>query len=161
MQSFSFSVGYENVAIYLSLGLLVVGLFLPIYRAECIFGYVFGSIIFTGAIIPLIGILIIGAISLFAHACIKPFALRFIKVVRAQPQWFSVTIKLERKRNNWLRFASLHNFSQPLLSLLFGCYDSPQLALSRTSAKSEKQTVSLCLCGRLFQLIYNDSNWLM
>lgn len=86
VQSFSFSVGYENVAIYLSLGLLVVGLFLPIYRSECIFGYVFGSIIFTGAIIPLIGILIIGAISLFSHACIKPFALRFIKVIRAQPQ---------------------------------------------------------------------------
>jgi len=25
-------------------------------------------------------------------------------------------------RNSWLRFASLHNFSQPLLSLLFGRY---------------------------------------
>ncbi|WP_405601939.1 MULTISPECIES: hypothetical protein [unclassified Pseudoalteromonas] len=83
VQSFSFSVGYENVAIYLSLGLVVVGLFLPIYRAECIFGYVFGSIVFTGAIIPLIGILVMTGISWFSHVCIKPLVFR---VVRAQPQ---------------------------------------------------------------------------
>lgn len=83
IQSLSFSVGYENVAIYLSLGLVVVGLFLPIYRAECIFGYVFGSIVFTGAIIPLIGILVIAGISWFSHVCIKPLVFR---VIRAQPQ---------------------------------------------------------------------------
>ncbi len=62
VQSFSFSVSYENVVIYLSFGLVVVGLFMPIYRAECIFGYVFGSIVFSGAIIPLIGILLIAGI---------------------------------------------------------------------------------------------------
>ena len=83
VQSFSFSVGYENVAIYLSLGLVVVGLFLPIYRAECIFGYVFGSIVFTGAIIPLIGILVMAGISWFSHVFIKPLVFR---VVRPQPQ---------------------------------------------------------------------------
>ncbi|WP_052750240.1 hypothetical protein [Arsukibacterium sp. MJ3] len=83
VQSLSFSIGYENVAIYLSLGLVVVGLFLPIYRAECIFGYVFGSIVFTGAVIPLIGILVIAGISWFSHVCIKPLVFR---VIRAQPQ---------------------------------------------------------------------------
>ena len=83
VQSLSFSVGYENVAIYLSLGLVVAGLFLPIYRAECIFGYVFGAIVFTGAIIPLIGILVIAGISWFSHVCIKPLVFR---VIRAQPQ---------------------------------------------------------------------------
>ncbi|NRQ41607.1 hypothetical protein HRH59_03365 [Rheinheimera sp. YQF-2] len=83
VQSLSFSVGYESVAICLSLGLVVVGLFLPIYRAECIFGYVFGSIFFTGAIIPLIGILVIAGISWFSHVCIKPLVFR---VIRAQPQ---------------------------------------------------------------------------
>jgi mRNA-degrading endonuclease RelE of RelBE toxin-antitoxin system len=34
------------------------------------------------------------------------------------------TRKSTRTRNSWLRFASLHNFSQPLLSLLFGRYSS-------------------------------------
>ena len=82
VQSLSFSVGYENVAIYLSLGLVLLGLFLPIYRAECIFGYVFGSIVFTGAIIPLIGILVIAGISWFSHVCIKPLVFR---VIRAKP----------------------------------------------------------------------------
>ena len=83
VQSLIFSIGYENVAIYLSLGLIVVGLFLPIYRAECIFGYVFGSIFFNGAVIPLIGILVIAGISWFSHVCIKPLVFR---VIRAQPQ---------------------------------------------------------------------------
>ena len=66
VQSFSFRVGYENVVIYLSLGLVVVGLFLPIYRAECIFGYVFGSIVFSGSIISLVGILLIAGIPWFS-----------------------------------------------------------------------------------------------
>ncbi|MDP5138164.1 hypothetical protein ORJ04_19640 [Rheinheimera baltica] len=79
VQSLSFSVGYESVAIYLSLGLVLVGLFLPIYRAECIFGYVFGSIVFTGAIIPLIGILLIAGISWLSHVCIKPLVFRVIR----------------------------------------------------------------------------------
>jgi hypothetical protein len=35
-----------------------------------------------------------------------------------------LTSKSTRTRNSWLRFASLHNFSQPLLSLLFGRYMS-------------------------------------
>ncbi|WP_159819381.1 hypothetical protein [Colwellia sp. 20A7] len=83
VQSVSVIFGYENVAMYLSLGLVVVGLFLPIYKAECIFGYVFGSIVFTGAVIPLIGILVIAGISWFSHLCIKPLVFR---VLRAQPQ---------------------------------------------------------------------------
>jgi len=83
VQSVSVIFGYENVAMYLSLGLVVVGLFLPIYKAECIFGYVFGSIVFTGSVIPLIGILVIAGISWFSHACIKPLVFR---VIRAQLQ---------------------------------------------------------------------------
>lgn len=83
VQSLSVTFGYGNVAMYLSLGLVVVGLFLPIYKAECIFGYVFGSIAFSGAIIPLIGILVIAGISWFSHVCIKPLVFR---VIKAQPQ---------------------------------------------------------------------------
>jgi len=83
VQSLSVIFGYGNVAMYLSLGLVVVGLFLPIYKAECIFGYVFGSIVFSGAIIPLIGILVIAGISWFSHVCIKPLVFR---VIKAQPQ---------------------------------------------------------------------------
>lgn len=83
VQSLSVIFGYGNVAMYLSLGLVVVGLFLPIYKAECVFGYVFGSIVFSGAIIPLIGILVIAGISWFSHVCIKPLVFR---VFKAQPQ---------------------------------------------------------------------------
>ena len=83
VQSLSVIFGYGNVAMYLSLGLVVVGLFLPIYKAECIFGYVIGSIVFSGAIIPLIGILVIAGISWFSHVCVKPLVFR---VIKAQPQ---------------------------------------------------------------------------
>ena len=83
VQSLSVIFGYGNVAMYLSLGLVVVGLFLPIYKAECIFGYVFGSIVFSGAIIPLIGILVIAGISWFSHVWIMPLVFR---VIKAHPQ---------------------------------------------------------------------------
>lgn len=72
LQSVAFTIGYGNISIYLALGLIIVGLFVPIYKAECIFGYVFGSIVFTGPVIPLIGILVISSISWFSDKGIKP-----------------------------------------------------------------------------------------
>ncbi|NQY62142.1 MAG: hypothetical protein HRT38_00245 [Alteromonadaceae bacterium] len=47
---------------------------------------------------------------------IKILLVKFGKVAEPDPIVGNET----RTRNSWLRFASLHNFSQQLLSLLFG-----------------------------------------
>ncbi|MDF1624185.1 MAG: hypothetical protein P1V33_12030 [Pseudohongiella nitratireducens] len=72
LQSVAFEFGYENITMYLALCVLVTGLFLPIYRAECILGYVLGAAFTFGPIIPVIGFLIIATISAFSNLCIKP-----------------------------------------------------------------------------------------
>lgn len=72
LQSVAFEFGYENITMYMALCVLLIGLFLPIYRAECILGHVLGATITFGPIIPIIGILIIAAISAFSNLFMKP-----------------------------------------------------------------------------------------
>lgn len=71
-QSVAFEFGYENITMYTALGVLVIGLFLPIYRAECILGHVLGATFTFGPVIPLIGILVFAAISAFSNLLMKP-----------------------------------------------------------------------------------------
>ncbi|MEX2362215.1 MAG: hypothetical protein WD597_01275, partial [Balneolaceae bacterium] len=72
LQSIAFEFGYENITMYLALCVLLIGLFLPIYRAECILGYVLGATFTFGAVIPIIGILVIATISAFSNLVMKP-----------------------------------------------------------------------------------------
>ena len=75
LQSIAFQTGYESITMYLALGVVVTGLILPIYRAECILGYVLGSAFTFGAVIPILGISVIATISLLSNVCLKPFLL--------------------------------------------------------------------------------------
>ncbi|MEX0722641.1 MAG: hypothetical protein WD357_00515 [Gracilimonas sp.] len=70
--SIAFEFGFENITMYLALCVLGIGLFLPIYRAECILGYVLGAMFTFGAVIPIIGILLFAAISAFSNLLMKP-----------------------------------------------------------------------------------------
>lgn len=72
LQSVAFEFGYENITMYMALCVLLTGLFLPIYRAECILGHVLGATFTFGPIIPIIGILVIAAISAFSNLFMKP-----------------------------------------------------------------------------------------
>lgn len=72
VQSIAFELDYQNITMYMALGVVVVGLFLPIYRAECILGHVLGAAFTFGAVIPIMGISVIAAISAFSNLCIKP-----------------------------------------------------------------------------------------
>ncbi len=47
-----FTLGYSNLSAYLMYGLLLLALFFPIYRAECLLGFVIGMTFTFGAVLP-------------------------------------------------------------------------------------------------------------
>jgi len=73
VQSTAFKLGLPQLTMYLAMGLLVVGLCLPIYRGECILGHVVGASWTFGPVIPLIGMAVLASISMLAHFLFKPF----------------------------------------------------------------------------------------
>lgn len=79
LQSLAFTFGYPNITMYLAIGLLITGIFLPIYRAECILGHVLGAVFIFGPVIPFIGILVMAPVSAFSHLCLKPLLRRIVK----------------------------------------------------------------------------------
>jgi len=72
LQSLAFKFGYENITMYMALGVLITGLFLPICRAECLLGHVLGAAFTFGPVLPLIGILVMALVSAFSNLCLKP-----------------------------------------------------------------------------------------
>lgn len=78
LQSLAFQFGYQNITMYMALGVLITGLFLPIYRAECILGHVLGAAFTFGPVIPLIGMFVMGSISAFSNLGLKPLVLRIV-----------------------------------------------------------------------------------
>ncbi|MEQ9310646.1 MAG: hypothetical protein RLN90_14410 [Balneolaceae bacterium] len=72
LQSVAFEFGYESITMYMALCVLLIGLFLPIYRAEYILGHVLGATFTFGSIIPIMGFLIIATISAFSNLFVKP-----------------------------------------------------------------------------------------
>ncbi|QIB65753.1 hypothetical protein [Kineobactrum salinum] len=84
LQSVAFEFGYENITMYIALAVLLIGLFLPIYRAECILGHVLGATFTFGPVIPIIGMLVIAAISALSNLCIKPLLIRLYR--RGEPR---------------------------------------------------------------------------
>jgi hypothetical protein len=47
-----FTFGYTNISGYMIIGLFLLGLFFPIYRAQCILGFVIGMTFSFGAVLP-------------------------------------------------------------------------------------------------------------
>lgn len=74
--SLSFAAGFESVATATFLASLAVGLFLPIYRAEYIFGFVLGMTFVLGTVLPTIAALVGVGISSIAHFIIRPIMAR-------------------------------------------------------------------------------------
>jgi hypothetical protein len=81
--SFSFAAGFESAATGLFLTSLAVGLILPIYRAEYIFGFVLGMTFVLGSVLPTIAALLGASISAIAHFVIRPVMARLLRAVRA------------------------------------------------------------------------------
>lgn len=76
LQSVAFEFGHPTITMYMALGVLLVGLLLPLYRAECVLGHVLGAAFTFGPVIPFIGILVIAAISAVSNLIVKPLLTR-------------------------------------------------------------------------------------
>jgi hypothetical protein len=74
--SISFALGDENVSFVLLLGTLLLGLLLPIYRAECVLGFVLGMTFTFGPVIPTV----IGSIIAMLSATLHLFV--YVNLVR-------------------------------------------------------------------------------
>jgi hypothetical protein len=74
--SVSFTRDDENVSLVLLLGTLLLGLLLPIYRAECVLGFVLGMTVTFGAVIPTIIASIIAMLSATLHLLV------YVNIVR-------------------------------------------------------------------------------
>ncbi len=72
----TFAFGYEEVTGYLFQGLIVLALLLPIYRAECVLGFVLGMTFTFGAVLPTAVGSVIAALSAVAHLVVYPLLVR-------------------------------------------------------------------------------------
>ena len=70
--SFFFTNGNENITSYLFFGMLLLALILPIYRAECLLGFVLGMTFTFGAVLPAFIGSIVAAVSALVHLYIIP-----------------------------------------------------------------------------------------
>ncbi len=81
--SVTFSFGLADIPFYMMIGLLILALFFPIYRAECFLGFVLGMVYTFGGVLP-IGVAsvfaILGAVLyLLARRCVRFVTSHFTK----------------------------------------------------------------------------------
>lgn len=70
-----FTLGNQELPFYMLIGLLVLGFFLPVYRAECLLGFVIGMTFTFGGVLPiLIGTILVLLCSLL-YLVLRPMAL--------------------------------------------------------------------------------------
>jgi hypothetical protein len=82
--SIFFTIGNHEVPFYMILALLVLSIFLPIYRAECLLGFVLGMTYTFGGVLPIIIgtvlVLITGSIYLLLRPILHFLWSRIIKI---------------------------------------------------------------------------------
>ncbi|WP_299680705.1 hypothetical protein [uncultured Dokdonia sp.] len=54
VSSFFFKAGLETVLMYMAISLMILSFFVPIYRPECLLGYILGMTYMFGSILPLL-----------------------------------------------------------------------------------------------------------
>ena len=73
-----FKLGYSYIPAYMLAGTFVLALFFPIYRSECILGFVLGMAFTFGAVLPMIIGSILALIAAFLYLCIRRILLYVI-----------------------------------------------------------------------------------
>lgn len=73
-----FVFGYTEIPGYMLIGLLFLALFFPIYRAECILGFVIGMTFIFGAVLPTIAGSVLAFIAFLIYQFIRP-AISFVR----------------------------------------------------------------------------------
>ncbi|MBL8523441.1 MAG: hypothetical protein JNN20_07125 [Betaproteobacteria bacterium] len=74
--SVAFVGGYKDITSYLFFGMLLSAVVLPVYRAECVLGFVLGMTLTFGAILPTIIGAIIATVSAALHLGVYPVIVR-------------------------------------------------------------------------------------
>lgn len=69
--SAAFTHGHDAMASYMSLGLLIVALVLPIYRAEYVLGFVLGMTFAFGAVLPTVVASFVATLSAVFHLLVR------------------------------------------------------------------------------------------
>ena len=80
--SISFTSGHETITEYVFMGVLLLALLLPVYRAECVLGFVLGMTFTFGAILPTVVASAIAAFSALVHLCVRPVFMGRWKALR-------------------------------------------------------------------------------
>ena len=80
----SFTNHFESIALYLFQGMLLLAVLLPVYRAECVLGFVLGMAFTFGAVLPTIAGFIVAAVSAVIHRSIRPGLVRLWKSLKAR-----------------------------------------------------------------------------
>jgi hypothetical protein len=73
----AFNLGAETVSSELFLGLFVIGVFLPVFRAEYVFGFVLGMTFTFGGVLPVMAALVVGAVSFVLRSVGRVLISRF------------------------------------------------------------------------------------
>lgn len=74
--SYFFTTGNENGSATLFFGMLVLAVILPIYRAECLLGFILGMTFTFGAVLPMFIGTIVATLSALVHLLIFPGLIR-------------------------------------------------------------------------------------
>jgi hypothetical protein len=77
-----FSFGLNDIPFYMFIGGWITALFFPIYRAECLLGFVIGLTCTFGAVLPMFIGFVITAIGFVIHQVIRSFSLFLIAKAR-------------------------------------------------------------------------------
>lgn len=73
----SFATGHQTVTSYVFQSMIVLALVLPIYRAECVLGFVLGMTFTFGAVLPTAVGSVFAALSAAMHLLVYPLVVRF------------------------------------------------------------------------------------
>lgn len=72
MLSIFFTLGNEEMPSYMMMGLLFTALFLPIYRAECLLGFVIGMTYIFGGVLPILIGSILTLLTAILYLVVRP-----------------------------------------------------------------------------------------
>ena len=76
-----FTLGYSDISGYFLIGLLLLALFLPIYRAECLLGFVIGMTFTFGVVLPTAVGSILALIGAALYLYVRPLILYIVHIV--------------------------------------------------------------------------------
>lgn len=79
----SFTSGHENISSFMFQGMILLAVLLPVYRAECVLGFVLGMTFTFGAILPTAIGSLLAAISAAIHLFVWPLLARLWAWFRA------------------------------------------------------------------------------